>query len=89
MRSARACHAASPVASPAARNASTRCMFAFAPRYGSEVVQARSQDSRHAPSSSDQKRCSTTRAAWSRSGAAGSRPAIAPLAAASSTNECG
>ena len=88
-RMARVAQAGSPVASPAARNASTMCMLLFAPRYGSGVVKPRSQDSMVRPAPSSQNRLSTTSSASSSSSAAPGRPATVALLAASTTKECG
>ena len=49
--------------SPAATSASTPCMFAFAPRYGSTQVQSRLHVSASAPAASSQNRRSSTSSA--------------------------
>ena len=58
MAAARARQTALPVASAAARYASTECMLLLAPRYGSGSVNSAFQDSTAQPSASDQKCCS-------------------------------
>ena len=75
----------SPRASAAARNASTLCMLALAPRYASSVVQSALKLSRIMPAASSQKCCSTTASASASRASASGRPATTAADAARTT----
>ena len=88
MRPARLRQVSSPVTSATARNASTECMLALRPRYGSSSVNSVFHVSTDRPVSSSQNLSRKTFSAWSSSSAAPGRPSRVADDEASSTKAC-